>query len=74
MKTLLIILTLSLTSCAAQITIRWTDPETSIENTIEYTSARQAAITIDQSGVTVITGKVAISDETAQVLIREVRK
>lgn len=74
MKALLIILAITLTSCAAHITIKWTDPESKIENTIDYNSARRAAITVSSAGVAVITGQVLINDETVQILGKEAAK
>ena len=72
MRLLLIILLPLLTGCAGKIIIKWTDPTTLVQNSIDYTSMRRAVITIDKDGVAVMTGQIAISDETAQVLIGEV--
>ena len=70
MKSLLILLLL--TGCAATITITVNDPETGKELTrVEYKSARKALIQIDGTKVDIVTGEVAISQETAQVLVKE---
>ena len=72
MKPILLIILLVLSGCAGHIEIRWTDPVTLVENRVDYTSMRRAVITIDKDGVAVMTGQVAISDETARVLINRV--
>ena len=63
MKLFIILAAILIQGCAAQIHI------VCVDASVDYKSARQGAITCQHGGVSVITGKVAISDETAQVLI-----
>ena len=72
MKTLLTIqAAILLQGCAGEIVIKWTDPDTNIETSVEYTSARRAAITVSSAGVSIITGQLAINDETVRVLVKK---
>ena len=58
-----------LTSCSGTITVKLTNPE-GISNNIEVETARRTLVSIDGAQVTIITGQVAISDETVQALGR----
>lgn len=67
MKALWILLLL--TSCAATIEIKTTDPATGIVNQVKVESARRTAISTES--VTVLTGQVLINDDTVKVLAKE---
>jgi len=57
-----------LTGCKAHIEVRVTDPITGAANTVVSETSRQQVIQVDGSKVSIITGKVAISDATVQAL------
>ena len=54
--------------CKAIIEVRVTDPATGAANIVHSETSRQQIIQIDGSKVSIVTGKVAISDETVQAL------
>ncbi len=60
-----------LAGCQASITVKFIDPDTDWLTVVEYKSMRKALIEVDKNGVMVVTGEVAIDQETARVLIRE---
>ena len=70
MKALLILLLL--TGCAGTIEIRMTDAETGDVNSFESTTARRQMIKIENGNITVITGQVAIDDNTAVALVSKI--
>jgi hypothetical protein len=60
---------LASTGCAADIDLTMTDVECGTVE-VNYKSARKAAISMSCEGITVITGEVAINNESVQVLTR----
>ena len=73
MKILLLILAVFiLANCAATIKVRVHDPVTgNLITSVDYNSARKALIRVEGIKVDIVTGEVAISQETAQVLVKE---
>ena len=72
MKPLLILLLLFLIACTATIKVRVHDPVTgNLLTSVDYNSARKALIRVEGIKVDIVTGEVAISQETAQVLVKE---
>ncbi len=60
-----------LAGCQATIKVKLTDQDGKVLCDIVYESMRKALIECDKNGVMVVTGEVAIDQETAKVLIRE---
>ena len=70
MRALVLVLLLAcLPACTGTITVRLINPE-GISNDIQVETSRRTLVSIDGTQVTVITGQVAISDETVQALGR----
>ena len=72
MKILLLLVCLILVGCTATIKVRVHDPVTGkLLTSVDYNSARKALIRVEGIKVDIVTGEVAISQETAQVLVKE---
>ena len=71
MKYLMILLLLA--GCSGTIEIKLTG-EGVIEHTIKVETSRRTMVAVDGGQVTVITGQVAINDETVQALGRDTVK
>ena len=68
-----LIILLLLVGCRGTIEIKLTG-ENLIEHTIKVETSRRTMVAVDGGQVTVITGQVAINDETVQALGRDVIK
>jgi len=70
MKRLIATLVLAalLTSCAAEIKLTVTDPDSGLMTEVNYASARRAVIAVTDGDITIISGQVLIDDATVQAL------